>query len=223
MKRLFKWALYLFLVVVVLLVAAVLLLNTIVKEVVQSRLRSETGMDVKIGSLDIGLSTPTIAIENLKLYNTPEFGGSPFLDIPEIFVEYDKDAVRAGKLHLKLLRLNLAEIDIVQDKQGRLNIQSLKEKGDTATAALNRQSSGFKFTGIDTLNVTLQKMRVSNLDAPNQAQEVDFGLTNQVFTNITSEADLAGMALVLDLRSGTAAPKGKSPIDTQKLLQQLLH
>jgi hypothetical protein len=223
MKRLFKCALYLFMVAVVLLVAAVLLLNTIVKEFVQSRLRSETGMDVRIGAMDIGLSTPTIAVENLKLYNTPEFGGSPFLDIPEIFVEYDRDAIRAGKLHFKLVRLNLAEIDIVQDKQGRLNIQGIKEKGDAAKSALDRQASKFEFTGIDTLNLTLQKLRVSKLDAPDQAQEVNFGLANQVFPNIKTEADLTAIALVLQLRSGAAAPTGKSSIDMQKLLQQLVH
>lgn len=70
-RRLFRWALYLFIVAVVLVVAAVLLLNTIVKQVVQSRLRSETGMDVKIGKMDIGLSTPTIAIEDFKVFYPP--------------------------------------------------------------------------------------------------------------------------------------------------------
>ncbi|MGD1085041.1 MAG: hypothetical protein ABSA47_09870 [Verrucomicrobiota bacterium] len=223
MKRLFKWALYLFLFVVVLLVAAVLLLNTIVKEFVQRRLRSETGMDVRIGKIDIGLATPTIAIENFKIYNSPQFGGSPFLDIPEIFVEYDRDAIRAGKLHLKLVRVDLAEIDIVQDKDGRLNILSIKEKSDTAKAALAGQSSKMEFTGIDTLNLTFQRLRVSNLAAPAEAEEVDFGLTNQVFTNIQSEKDLDGLAVVMAGRAGAAASSGKSPMDLQKLLLQLLH
>ena len=52
-KRLFKWALYLFIILVVLLVAGILLLDTIAKEYLQSRLRAETGMDVKIGKVDI--------------------------------------------------------------------------------------------------------------------------------------------------------------------------
>jgi len=221
-KRLFKWALYLFIVLVVLLVAGILLLDTIAKEYLQSRLRAETGMDVKIGKVDIGLSTPTIDVENIRFYNTPEFGGSPFLDIPEIFVEYDKDAARAGKIHLKLLRINLAEIDVVEDKMGRLNIQGL-QKTAIAKTATNQSSSAITFTGIDTLNLTLQKMRVSELDAPTQGEEVNLGLKNQVFHNIKTDADLTQMAVILAARTGGAVQSGKSPTDAQKLLQQIFH
>lgn len=224
MKRLLKWALYLFVILVVLVVAGVLLLDTIVKEYAQSRLRSETGMDVKIGKMDIGLSTPTIEIENIKFYNTPEFGGSLFLNIPEVFIEYDKDAARAGKLHLKLVRLNLAEIDIIQDQLGRLNIQGLEAKGATAKAALDHSSgAGITFTGIDTLNLTFQKLRLSSLDAPSDGKEIDFGLNNQIFHNIKSETDLTQMAVILAARSGGAMQNGKSSINMSKLLLQLVH
>ena len=58
-----------------------------VKSVVQSRLRSATGLDVKIGKIDIGLSTPTIAIQDFKLYNAAQFGELAFLDMPEVFVD----------------------------------------------------------------------------------------------------------------------------------------
>jgi hypothetical protein len=219
-KRLFKWAIYLFIFVVVLLVAGALLLDPIAKQYLQSRLRAETGMDVKIGKMDIGLSTPTIDVENIRFYNTPEFGGSPFLDIPEIFIEYDKDAARAGKIHLKLLRVNLAEIDVVEDKMGRLNLQSLQQKSLGAKTT-NSSASAITFTGIDTLNLTLQKMRVSELDAPTQGEEVNLGLKNQVFHNINTDADLTQMAVILAARTGGAAQSSKSPLDAQKLLQQI--
>jgi hypothetical protein len=146
-RRLFRLAVGLLLIAVALAVAAVLLLDTVAQQVVQSRLRSETGMDVKIGRMQIGLSTPTIAIEDLKIYNTPEFGGSLFLNIPEIYADYDPEAIRARKLHLNLVRINLAEINIVQDKNGRLNIQSLKEKTRTATNAPELVSNVFGVEG----------------------------------------------------------------------------
>ena len=31
--------------------------------------------------------------QNFKLYNPPDFGGTPFLDIPEIHAEYDRAAL----------------------------------------------------------------------------------------------------------------------------------
>jgi uncharacterized protein involved in outer membrane biogenesis len=222
-RRLFRWALFLFILVVVLFVAGVLLLDTIVKQFVQSRLRAETGMEVKIGKMDIGLATPTIAIEDFKIYNPPDFGGSLFLSIPEIYVDYDWDAMRAGKLHLRLVRINLAEIDIVQDKQGRLNIESIQAQSKAAAEADRKKTSVPVFTGLDTLNVTLQKMRMWNLAAPERATEVRFGITNEVFTNLNTEEDLQRMAVLLAARStASAAPSANGPIDMLKLLQQLL-
>jgi hypothetical protein len=72
------------------------------------------------------------------------------------------------------------------------------------------------------LNLTFQKLRISNLDKPGQVQEVNFNLTNEVFPNIKTEADLQGMAVILAGRSAVASPTGSSPLDLQKLLQQLL-
>jgi uncharacterized protein involved in outer membrane biogenesis len=222
-KRLFRWALCLLLLVVVLVVAVILSLDTIVKQVVQSRFRSETGMDVKIGKMDIGLATPTIAIEDFKIYNPPDFGGSLFLSMPEIYVDYDRDALRARKLHLNLVRINLAEIDIVQDKKGRVNIQSIAEKSAAATEEVQRQSSALTFTGLDTLNVTFQKLRMWSLDSPAQVMEVAFGISNEVFTNLKTEEDLQRMAVMLAARSPASAPPStNAPIDMLKLLQQLL-
>jgi len=222
-RRLFRWALYLFLLLAALIVAAVLSLDTIAKQLVQSRLRAETGMDVKIGKMDIGLATPTIAIEDFKIYNAPDFGGSLFLSMPEIFVDYDWEAIRAGKLHLNLVRINLAEIDIVQDKQGRLNIESLEEKSKAAADAAKKQSSALTFAGLDTLNVTFQKLRIWNLDSPGRVTEERFGITNEVFTNLKTEEDLERMAVMLAARSSAAAaPTTNSPIDMARLLQQLL-
>jgi len=222
-KRLFRWALYLFLLLAALIVAAVLSLDTIVKQIVQSRLRAETGMEVKIGKMDIGLATPTIAIEDLKIYNPPDFGGSLFLSVPEIYVDYDWNAIRAGQLHLNLVRLNLAEMDIVQGQQGRLNIESIEQKSQAAAQAAREQSPALAFTGLDTLNVTLQKLRTWSLDSPGRVTETRFGITNEIFTNLKTEADMRQMAVLLAARSSaSAAPSTNSPIDVLQLLQDLL-
>lgn len=222
-RRLFRWALYLFMLLAVLIVVAILSLNAIVKQIVQSRFRSATGMDATIGKMDIGLLTPTLAIEDFKIYNPPGFGGSLFLSLPEIYVDYDRDALRARKLHLNLVRINLAEMDIIQDKNGRTNIQSIGEKSQAAAAAAKKQSSAFTFTGLDTLNVTLQKLRLWSLDSPAQVREMPFGISNEVFTNLITGEDFRRMAMMLAGRSSAAAaPSSNAPIDMVKLLQPLL-
>jgi uncharacterized protein involved in outer membrane biogenesis len=220
MRRLIRLALYLFFVLVVLAVAAVLLLNTIVKQVVQSRMRARTGMDARIGQVDVGLLSPTITIENFKLYNTADFGGSVFIDMPELHLEYDPLAVRSGKLHFKLVRLDLAEIALVQDKKGRLNVRDLENRSRAASGGKKSSADELKFTGIDTLNLSLGKFRLSNL-ASGREEEIQLGIKNQISHNVKSEADLAGLSLFLATRAAMAGPSTNSPFDLPALLQSL--
>ncbi len=132
MTRPIRWliriALALFIMCIVAIVAGILLLDTVVREVLTSRMRAATGMEVKISSVHVGLRQSVIAIEGLKLYNTPEFGGKLCLDMPELHLEYDPVALRAGTIHLPLVRLNLAEVDVVTDKQGRSNFDGIEKQ-----------------------------------------------------------------------------------------------
>jgi hypothetical protein len=222
MKRILRWLLYLFIIVVVLAVAGVLLLDTVAKELLQSRLRAETGMDVRIGKLDISLLTPTVAMENLRLYSAPEFGGSPLLEVPDLFLEYDKEALQNGKLRFRLVRLTVTEADLIQNRQGVSNIQVIKVKGKAAAVAWQNRPKPIVFAGIDTLNLSFQKLRVSSLAEPGRAREVYFNLTNQVFTNINSTSDLTGIAVVLEGRAAAASPPGAPPVDLEGLFRQWL-
>lgn len=226
-KRLFRWALYLFIIFVVLVVAAVLLLDRIAREVAENRIRAETGMGVKIGKLSIGLLNPTVTIENFKMYNTAEFGGSQCLDIPELHVEYDPQAARAGKVHLKLVRFNLAEVDVLQDKNGHSNFDQMQKRNATVLksgSSTNSHSSfsgaPVQFTGIDTLNLTLQKARFGRIDQPRQQRAINFGITNQIFHNIKSEDDLMGVAAIISLRMGALNSGSSEGVDG--ILKQLL-
>src|SRR5271168_490419 len=124
-KWIFKWALRLFLLAVVLIVIFFLSLNSILRVVIEHNIRAQTGMDAEIGRFKLGLLEPTIEIQNLKIYNPPSFGGTPFLDIPEIHVEYDRAALVKREIHVTLMRFNLGELDIVKNEAGQTNIFAL--------------------------------------------------------------------------------------------------
>jgi hypothetical protein len=226
-KRLLRWALYLFILAAVVMVAAILSLDAIVKQVAQSCFRSETGLEVKIGKMEVGLAAPTIAIEDCKIYYPPAFGGSLFLSVAEIYVAYDWEALRARRIHLKLVRINLAELDVVQDKKGTVNIQRIAGKSGAAMEEVKekvqRQFSAFTFTGLDTLNVTVQKVRMWNLDSPAQVREEHLGVSNEVFTDLKTQTNFQQTAKMLAGRcTESATPKTNPPFDMSKLLQELL-
>jgi uncharacterized protein involved in outer membrane biogenesis len=128
MKWLFKWIFRLTILLVALVVALVLSKDAILKALVERQIRAQTGMDVKIGSFSVGILSPVVDIAKFKLYNPPEFGGTPFLDVPELHVEYDPVALAGGKIHIKLLRLTLAELNVVKNGTGHTNLATVRWK-----------------------------------------------------------------------------------------------
>lgn len=206
MKFFFKWALRLFLLLVVLAAVAVFSINPVLRLIMQSSIRAQTGMDAEIGKLSVGLLSPTITIQDLKLYNTPEFGGTLFLSIPEIHAEYDRDALAKSELHVTLLRFNLGELDIVKNQSGQTNIFALAaqpsvKKTGTSSRAFTKET-GLEFTGIDALNVSIGKARYIDLGDPQNNREQTFGIENCVVKNVKSAQDLTPLALFIGLRGG---------------------
>ncbi|EEF59934.1 AsmA family protein [Pedosphaera parvula] len=213
MKFLFRWAFRLFILLVVLVIAGILLLDTIAKEVAEYRIRRQTGLDVKIGRMQVGIFNSRVTIENLVIYNTAEFGGSPLIDLPELHVEYDRDSLLSHKLHCKLVRFNLAQLNLVEDKNGNLNVAQLqarmqKTNGQINPAGTNKTlQTHLKFTGIDTLNLTLGKATVLNMKQPKDVVQITMDLRNQVLTNVQSVQDLGGVALLVALKNGQVMDK----------------
>jgi uncharacterized protein involved in outer membrane biogenesis len=209
MKWFFKWLFRLFLLAVVLIVIFFLSLDTIIRVVMENRIRAQTGMDAQIGKFTLGLAEPTITIKDFKLFNPPNFGGTPFLDIKEIHAEYDRDALLNKKeLHVTLLRFNLGELDIVKNEAGQTNIfsiatmPSVKKTGGGQPAINFKKQTGYDFTGIDVLNVSIGKARFIDLkDSQNNREQV-IGIENCVMKDVKTPADLGGLALLVALRGG---------------------
>lgn len=199
MRRIIRWMFYCLVLGILLVVAGILLMDTVIKAVAENRIRAETGMDVKIGKFSVSLSSPTLLIEDFKLYNTAEFGGSPFIQMPELYIEYDRDQLRKRQLHIKLLRVNLAEVGIVTDKKGRSNIDALAALGKKQD---KDKTQNIEFTGIDTLNLTFQNVRHTTLDTPPREEVVDFKLKNAIFHNLKKEEDFQSIAMVLAIKGG---------------------
>ncbi len=203
-RRLFRLAFYLCLTVLALVVAAVLLLNPLAKAVMEMEIRKQTGFEARVGKVDIGLLSPTIRVEDCELRNSVHFGGTPFLQIRELFFEYDPDAICEGKLRIPYLRLNLQEIDRVVDAGGGSNFDDLSKAQKGAVVL----KSGFlpipdaKFAGVERLNLTMNKGRIVVLGHPELCREVRFGVDNQVFTRVNSIGDLETLLVFIDLQSG---------------------
>jgi uncharacterized protein involved in outer membrane biogenesis len=207
MKWLFKWLLRLFLLAVVLVVILLLSLDSILRLYLEHAIHARTGMEAQIGKFSLGLIRPTVTIRDFKLFNPADFGGTPFLDIREIHAEYDPLALSKHQLHLALLRFNLGELDIVKNEAGKTNLFSLagsvsvKRTGAKTKADFTRQT-GFEFTGIDVLNVSIGTMKFIDLQDQRRNREQNVGIENCVLKNVKTPTDLTGLALLVAVRGG---------------------
>jgi hypothetical protein len=210
MKRILKWFFGALLLVILLAVVLLLSLDTIVRMVVEHRIRAQTGMDVEIGKFHLGLLEPVVTIKDLKIHNPPTFGGTPFLNIPEIHVEYDRAALAKNQIHITLLRFNLGELDIVRNEAGQTNLFSLgvalPKKGPANNGSQQlkefKQQTGLDFKGIDALNVSVGTARYIDLKEPRNNREQKIGIDNLVMKNVKTREDLAGLAVLVALRGG---------------------
>lgn len=188
MRFVVRWAFRLVILLVVLITALLLLKDTLLTEFAQMRLRSATGLEVSLAKCHVGLLSPTLTLAGLKIYNPPEFGGATFLDMPELHLEYDRDALAARRLRFQLVRLDVAEVGLVRDRTGRSNLEVIQGrlKGKVAgTGGLD-----FTFAGIDTLNLTLGKLTQVDLRQPGPPRVIDLGVHDAVFTGLKTESDL---------------------------------
>ena len=126
-KRILRWLVYIFSAALILTAIAIFLIDPIAKFIAERRVRAETGMETTIGKFTVGLKTSTIHIENFVLKNPAEFGGDTFLEMPELFLSYDRDAMRSGKLHLNLVRIDVSKVHVVENKNGTRNIDALEK------------------------------------------------------------------------------------------------
>jgi uncharacterized protein involved in outer membrane biogenesis len=199
-KFVFRWAFRLLILTIVLVVALILLKDTIARSVVERRIQAETGFDVKIGKLQFGLLTPYVSVEDFVLYNPAEFGGGPFLNIPEMHLEYSPLGLR--QMRLKLLRLNLKELNIVENMAGRTNIVELLARTSPESLRQSHSTNETEFGGVDMLNLSIGKVRYVDMRRPRRNQEINLNIRNEIVQNVRSQKDLAGLFFKILLRAG---------------------
>jgi uncharacterized protein involved in outer membrane biogenesis len=211
LKRILKWVLGLLVLAVVLVVILFLSFDSILRVVIEHNIRKQTGMKAEIGKFHLGLTRPVVEIKNLQLFNPPAFGGTPFLNIPEIYVEYDRSALASNQIHITLLRFDLGELDVVKSQGGQTNIfalgMELPSKQSTAASSSKqlaeiKQQTGLDFKGIDRLDVSVGTFKYVDQQDPKNNLEQKIALNNCIITNVASVADLVGLGVVVGLRSG---------------------
>jgi hypothetical protein len=174
--------------------------DEIARSVTESQIRKATGLETRVGAMKFSFTRPVISIQNFTLYNTADFGGGVLIDVPDLLVEMD----RAGKADLKFktVRLNVKEFNIVESRAGRTNITDLMGALEKSQGPAMTNRDGRLFKGIDTLNLTMGKVRYVSLRDPRLNQEIPVNLNNDIVLNVRSWGDMGGILFKVLVRAG---------------------
>jgi hypothetical protein len=194
------WILITICAVFLLLVGGVVVFrDSILRLVAEYNVQHKTGMETRIGDLRVGLVSPSLMMRDFQVINPKEYGGTPFFSIPEIYVELDPEQASQGLLHFKELRFNLSEVNIVKNKDGKLNLDYIQEALEKANVLgkTNSLRLEYKFSGIDRLCVTLRSINYTDLQQPVNSYKTDLGIQDEKAKDIKTEEELNTWAVGL--------------------------
>lgn len=182
-------------IVAIVLVVLFLSKDLIVSTILTFGVTSFTDLPVDVKSVKVGIFKSTVEIRGFKLYNPKKiFKDRVMADIPELYIDYDIGSFLTGTKHLRMVRLNLKEFDVIKNENGELNLDSLKaiqlKKGGPSGA---KKNSKFK---IDVLDLKIGKVVYKDYSKGLSpvVKEFEIGL-NERYENITDPYAFASLVV----------------------------
>ncbi|HTY45005.1 MAG TPA: hypothetical protein VMD52_03325 [Patescibacteria group bacterium] len=155
-----------------------------------------TGAKVQIRGFSLGLIRQSVRLTGFKMYNPKGFSSGVLIDLPKIAIDYDLPALCTGKLHFRLVDIELKEIGLEKNKEGKLNVDSLKVAKAPAKGAQAQKPAKQMAIQLDVLNLNIGRIvsRDYTTGAEPTVQVYDINL-NKSYKNITSVEQMAVLVL----------------------------
>ena len=112
--------------IVIFLVGITVFKNLIIKSIVTKAASDITGAPVHMDGFSLNLLSSTIHISGFKMYNPSGFPEGILVSCPKIKVIYDRASLFKQKRHFLLVEIELKEMGLTKNKDGKLNVDSLK-------------------------------------------------------------------------------------------------
>lgn len=201
-KTVLKWVLAAVGALLVLCIALFVFKDVLLREISEHRVERETGLNASIGSFHLDLGATSVRITDFRLHNPPGFGDGLLLQMPEMFLQVDRQASTNGALRFREARVHLSELNVVKNAQGETNIVGLQERlsRKSRKQSDSDDDKGLEFTGIGELRVNVGTVRYEDMQNPALNQTFNIGISNEVVTTINNEKDLETWAAAFLMR-----------------------
>jgi len=193
-------------VVIALILVVVIGRNVVVKTAVERVTKQVTGLDLKIGSMKIGLTGTDLRLENVRLMNPPDFFDGAMLDIPEFYTDYDLGDLFKKKIHLTDLVLSVGQFTVVRNKEGKLNLDALKttQKEQKTEKAQSSGKAEMPEMNIERLRLKIGKVIYRDYTGGGKPKVQEFRINlDETYQNITDPRAVVNLIVLKALTKTT--------------------
>ncbi len=169
--------------------------NVFVKSMLDRGLSKAAHVPVSIGGARVELRNAKIALTDLKIQNPRSFPEKMMLYAPEIAIDFDPKAFWSGKTHFEEVRLDLAELIVIRNREGQLNVDAMRPKGDPKRDPKRSSGSTLPKFLIDKLILTVGKVTYKDysLGGDPVVQEFNIGIHDREYRNIDDPQSLVSL------------------------------
>jgi len=176
-----------------------LLKDTLLTIYVERAVRASTGLSLKINGLRTAILKGRVDIKGMKIFNPRRFKDRVMLDLGHIYADYDFGALLKRDIHLHELDINLKEFTVVKDKDGNLNLNSLKivkynKRPDDKSNAPGQNVFQLE---IDTLHLKIGRVVYKDYTHGKEPRVREFNIhMDEKFTNISNIHNLISVVML---------------------------
>ncbi len=201
------------LIIVVLVLVLGFLKDQIIKAAIVVGAKQVAGVDVVIDHFSLSVVKHAVLIKGVKMYSPSGFPNEVMIDAPAIEVHCNVWDVMRGVLHFPYIRLDLKELRVTKNKEGKLNVNSMtfmQKANGSANSSDNalpqtQQSKERPQAPMKDIPMQFDLVRLnigkviytdnSTRDKP-LLKVMDINIKNKEFRNISSAAELGALVMV---------------------------
>jgi len=122
MKKILIWIA----IIIIVILALGVLRDQIIKTALTITISQVTGAPVHMDGFSLGVFNQSVKITGFKVYNPKGFSRGILVDLPKIGVVYDLKALLKKELHFPSIEIEIKELGLEKNKDGKLNVDSFK-------------------------------------------------------------------------------------------------
>lgn len=187
---------------IVLIALAILLVLNLFKNgaadaLMETALSKAAQVPVRISGTSVSFLKASIRLAGVTVLNPRGFHERNMLSIGKVLVDFDPPALWRGQAHFEEVRFELKELVVIKNKEGKLNVDAMKPKGEEKRPAPSKEPSKAPKLRIDRLFLTVDKVvyKDYSLGATPKVEVFDVGIRDREYRNIEDPKALVNLIM----------------------------